>query len=107
MVEVDEATRAKIPPGFGSPYADWMVLQLKDESHPQLSIEQEFALFADHQKGESERVMRQAQMLRMLAYLLLAAVLGALGLLVYFVFFRIPRRRQPPAQAQPPSPANP
>ena len=99
MVEVDDATRAKIPPGFGSPYAEWLVLKLKDETQPHLSLDQEFTLFTEQQKGEGERMMRQAQVFKLLAYLLLAVVLGALGLLVYFVFYRLPRNRnRKPAQ---------
>ena len=91
MIDVDDATRPKIPPGFGSPNADWLVLKLRDENHAQLSLDQEFAIFTEQQKSEAEQVKRQAQVFKLVAYLLLMAVLLALGVLAYIVFFRLRR----------------
>ena len=94
LAEPDEATRAKLPAGFGAPNADWVVLKLKEETQPQLSIEQELALFAEHQKGQTERMHEQTQKLKLFAYGFLLIVLGGLGALIYFVFFFLPRRRR-------------
>ena len=94
MGEPDEATRGKIPPGFGSPGAEWLVLKLKEESQPQLSLEQELTLFAEHQKGEVERMQKQREMLKLFAYGFLLVVLGGLGALIYVVFIWLPRRRR-------------
>lgn len=90
MVDIDDATRAKMPEGFGSPNADWVTLKLKDESAPAVSIEKEFEIFAMAQKEESARVLSQAKAFRMLAYGLLILALAALGALA-FVFSRLRR----------------
>lgn len=97
MGEPDEIMRAKIPPGFGSPGADWLVLNLREESQPHLSMEQELELFAAHQKAEAQRMQRQRESLKLIAYGILLVVLGAFGALIYVVFFWLPRRRRPPS----------
>ena len=92
MVDIDDALRAKLPEGFGSPMADWVTLKLKEENPGAGSIEKEFEIFAMAQRAESEQVISRAKTLRVLAYSFLVLVLGALGLLAY-IFGRIRRNR--------------
>ncbi len=92
MTDIDDATRAKLPEGFGSPLADWVVLKLKDENSAVSTMEKEFEVFAIAQKAESERTVARAQAFKLLAYGLLVLVLGSLGLLAY-VLSRLRRNR--------------
>jgi N-acetylglutamate synthase-like GNAT family acetyltransferase len=85
MIDIDDALRAKLPEGFGSPMADWVTLKLKEENPGAGSIEKEFEIFAMAQRVESERVMNQAKTFKLMAYGLLVLVLGALGLLAFIV----------------------
>ncbi len=85
MTDIDDALRAKLPEGFGSPMADWVTLKLKEENPGAGSIEKEFEVFAMAQRAESERVMDQAKAFKLVAYGLLIVVLGALGLLAFIV----------------------
>jgi N-acetylglutamate synthase-like GNAT family acetyltransferase len=92
MTDVDDATRAKLPEGFGSPNADWVTLKLKEENPATVAAEREFEVFAIAQRAESERMISQAKALRLVAYGLLLLVMGALALLAY-IFGRIRRKR--------------
>jgi N-acetylglutamate synthase-like GNAT family acetyltransferase len=85
MTDIDDALRAKLPEGFGSPMADWVTLKLKEESPGAGSIEKEFEVFAMAQRAESEKVMDQAKAFKLIAYGLLILVLGALGILAFIV----------------------
>ena len=92
MTDIDDAIRAKLPEGFGSPMADWVTLKLKEDNPTASTLEKEFEVFAMAQRAESERVMSQAQAFKVIAYGLLVLALGALALLA-FVFGRIRRNR--------------
>ena len=92
MTDVDDAIRAKLPEGFGSPMADWVTLKLKEENPAATQAEKEFEVFAMAQRAESERTMERAQAFKLLAYGLLVLVLAALGLLA-FVLGRLRRNR--------------
>jgi len=85
MTDIDDALRAKLPEGFGSPLADWVSLKLKEENPGAGSIEKEFEIFAMTQRAESEKVMDQAKAFKLIAYSLLILVLGALGLLAFII----------------------
>jgi N-acetylglutamate synthase-like GNAT family acetyltransferase len=94
MTDIDEASRARLPEGFGSPLADWVTLKLRDDNPAVKNMEKEFEVFAMAQRAESERRMDRAKAFRVLAYGLLVLALGALGLLA-FVFGRLRQKRNP------------
>jgi len=94
MKEIDEADRARIPEGFGSPLADWALLKLKDETQQALLIEKEFEIYAAQQRQDSERVIQQATALKVVAYILLVLALAGASFLAVFAFKRAPRRRR-------------
>jgi N-acetylglutamate synthase-like GNAT family acetyltransferase len=94
MVEITETQRALLPEGFGSPLADWAILKLKDETQQALAMEKEFEIFVANQRMESERVIQQATVLRLVAYLLLILALAGAGFLAVFAFKRAPRRKR-------------
>ena len=73
----------KIPTAFGDAHSRWLTLQLKEETMPTLSLEQEFELFQQSQRQSTERVMEQARKLKTAAYvigtiILVLSILGAL-----------------------------
>lgn len=90
FVDVDEALRQKVPTEFGNPGADWISLKLKDDAV--ISAEREFEIFAMAQREESERMMSQAQSLRLVAYALLFLAMIGVAVLA-FVYSRIRRKR--------------
>ena len=72
----------KLPVGFARPGVDWITLKLKDEVLSGLTQEQEFALFKEAAREETEKAFRQARTLKLAAtimavlFAILAAVVG-------------------------------
>lgn len=67
----------KFPAVFGDPHAPWQTLATRDESQEVISLEKEFELFQQQQVQATEQVMRQARLLKVLAYIVLViAVIG-------------------------------
>ena len=72
----------KLPAGFGRPEGDWFTLKLKDEVLSGLTQEQEFALFREAAREETEKVFRQARTMKWIAtfvavvFVILVAVAG-------------------------------
>lgn len=72
----------KLPSGFGQPESDWITLKLKDEVFSGLTQEQEFALFREAARGETEKAFRQARTMKWIAtvvavmFAVLASVMG-------------------------------
>lgn len=94
MVEPDGAMTNKLPATFGHPNAGWLVLKLREDGPPPVSLENEFALFTQTQKAETESLFRQAQFIRALAYAFLTIVLIALAVAGIFVFTNLRRLRK-------------
>ena len=94
MTEVDPARRVTLPASFGNPNADWLSLKLRDDLPAVFAPEKEFELFAADQKESTERMIKQAQVFKLLAYLLLAFALAGLGALAFFAFKRAPRPKR-------------
>ena len=67
---------AKLPPEFGNAPHGWSVLQLKEEGAGALSIDKEFALFREAERERTEKIFRQARVLKMLAAVIAVAVFG-------------------------------
>lgn len=77
---------SKLPAEFGSGAQGWSVLQLREEA-VSVSIDKEFALFREAEKERTEKLFRQARVLKMIAAVLAVAVFG-LVLVWAFVFFK-------------------
>lgn len=91
--EADEHALCKLPRSFGEPRAGWLTLLLRAESVAGLSLEREFELFQQAQKETSERVLRQARALRILAVVIaVGCLLGAIWAMRYVL------RHLPPAK---------
>ena len=73
---------AKLPPVFGGEPQPWQFLQLKDEVAAPVSIDKEFALFREMEKERTEKIFRQAKALKLVAFVVVAVVVGLVAFLV-------------------------
>ena len=77
----------KLPKEFGDAHSPhWHTLQLGDEAALTRSLEQEFELFRVTQQEQSEKVMRQARVLKLLAAVLAFVLFAVVGFGLYYLF---------------------
>jgi N-acetylglutamate synthase-like GNAT family acetyltransferase len=91
----------KLPAALGDGHQRWLAMQLKEETVPTLSLEQEFELFQQASKASTEEVMAQARKLRSVANVIAWVALGAAVLVVGFYFLhqlKLPKEAVPPVQ---------
>jgi N-acetylglutamate synthase-like GNAT family acetyltransferase len=88
---------AKRPASFAGDEAPWFVLPLRDEAATGVNLDREFALFAESQKAERERLYRQARVAKVVAVIVATVLLVVFGMMV--VRFLVVSRRPPPAPA--------
>src|SRR5688572_20001297 len=69
---------AKLPASFGTNPQPWQYLQLRDEAAAPVSIDKEFALFKQMEKERTEKIFRQAKLLKLVAAVVVMAVFGLL-----------------------------
>ena len=74
----------KLPPEFGNSGQRWSTLQLREEAVA-VSIDKEFALFREAEKERTEKLFRQAKVLKMVAAVIAVAVF--LLVLIWAVLF--------------------
>lgn len=79
-----EDNLAKLPQAFAESHANWRVLVLKDEKAAAISVEKEFEMFKESEREGTERLMRQARVMKMVA-IMLAIVLT--GLVIVWAIF--------------------
>jgi hypothetical protein len=116
----DDAARAKFPASFGDPAAAWHTLKLKEDVAVTLSPDHEFALFRDTAKADSQRVIEQARIAKVVALVIAVifalVVLGAGISYVWYINYKQmesggnvpPRKKSEPAPAKKqPAPASP
>lgn len=91
-------TLAKLPPDFGPATRGWSVLQLREEAAgpSATSIDKEFALFREAERERTQKIFRQARVLKMVASVIAIAVFG-LALVWAVMFYKKYRaqRQQP------------
>jgi N-acetylglutamate synthase-like GNAT family acetyltransferase len=78
---------AKLPPSFTGEAQPWLVQQLKEESAA-LTIDREFALFREANKEQTEKMHRQARVLKVVAAVV-AAIVFILVMFWAYSFYRI------------------
>src|SRR5262245_43966908 len=78
---------AKVPPAFAGDSRPWFSLQLKDETAPALSIDKEFALFKEAEHEQTQKLFRQARIMKMIAALV-AIALCLLVVVWAWMFFK-------------------
>lgn len=79
----------KVPVEFAGNPAPWRYLQLREMAAPAVSIDKEFALFKEAEQESTQRIFRQAKVLKMVAGVVAAIVL-LLVLVWAFLFFQLP-----------------
>jgi N-acetylglutamate synthase-like GNAT family acetyltransferase len=82
----DSAMLSRLPSTFSLHNGPWLFLQVKEEVPASFSVEREFALFREAQKEETERLFRQARILKVIAAVLGIAVFLLVILWAFFFF---------------------
>ncbi len=77
---------SRLPAVFGPASLPWLYIQLKEEGQ-EISLEKEFALFRQTEKDETEKLYRQARVLKMIAFAL-SVGLFLLVIVWAFLFLR-------------------
>lgn len=72
----------KLPPVFAGAAQPWHYLQLKEETGPPLSIEKEFALFKEMEQENTQKIHRQAKVLKLVAAVVVMVVFGLVVALI-------------------------
>jgi N-acetylglutamate synthase-like GNAT family acetyltransferase len=88
--EADAETIKKLPPAFGDTGQRWSSLQLKEESPVVISLDKEFELFQASQREGVERIMRQAKIMKNIAYAILGIVVLIGGFYLLYVLIKNP-----------------
>jgi N-acetylglutamate synthase-like GNAT family acetyltransferase len=91
--EADADALQKLPQSFGGSPQSWFTLRLREEAATAVSLEREFELFKQSQKEMSERALRQARTLRLLAGIVAIAGLSLALWAVWKVLRRLPKPR--------------
>jgi hypothetical protein len=65
---------AKLPAAFAGQPEPWLCLQLRDDAALAPSVEKEFALFKEMQQEETQRIFRQAKLMKIVAAVVVLAV---------------------------------
>ena len=79
-----EESMAKLPQVFLDRELPWRVLVLKDEKAAALTIEKEFEIFKEAEKERTEKVLRQARVIKGLAIMLVIVLTGIVILWAIF-----------------------
>jgi len=74
--EADAEMLKKLPAAFGDSPAGWRTLQLRDEAAISHSLDQEFELFRVTEKESTEKLIRKAKTLRMIATAIAVILFG-------------------------------
>ena len=84
----------KLPQNFGSDRTPWLCVKLREETHAPVSLDKEFALFRETEREQTQKVMRQARVLKVVA--------GVVAILVFILvvawailFFRMQKQLPP------------
>jgi N-acetylglutamate synthase-like GNAT family acetyltransferase len=78
----------KLPPAFLGDSRPWLLVQLRPEPSSAISLDKEFAMFREAERERTERMFRQARVLKMIAAAFAVAVLF-LVLFWAISFFRL------------------
>lgn len=74
----------KLPGAFAGTEQPWSFLQLKEETGPALSMDKEFALFKEAEQERTQRIQRQAKMLKLVAAIVVALVFALVAALLFY-----------------------
>ena len=75
---------SKLPQAFVENSSPWRIMVLKDEKVIALTVEKEFEVFKEAEKERTEKLLRQARVIKMLAIMLVILVAGIVVLWAVF-----------------------
>jgi hypothetical protein len=81
----------KLPPAFGPAQNPWLVIQLREDTAPVVSLDKEFALFKEAEREQTEKMFRQAKVLKFIAIGI--ALVVAVLVMVWAVYFLMVQRK--------------
>ena len=86
MQEASAEFAAKVPSIFARQERPWLYTQLKEEGAASISLDKEFALFREAEREQTQKLFRQAKILKVIAFLLGAGVfaLAAIWAVMFF-----------------------
>jgi N-acetylglutamate synthase-like GNAT family acetyltransferase len=91
---------AKLPAGFANENKSWLCVQLKDEAAVTTSLDKEFALFREAEREQTQKLFRQAHVLK-IAAIALGIGLFALVITWAIMFFKAQQRIKTNGQVEP------
>ena len=80
-------TLAKLPAAFGDGGPPWQFVQLRQETATPVSVDREFAAFKEMERESTEKMLRRAKVLKMVAAVIVMAVF-ILVALFFFTWFK-------------------
>jgi N-acetylglutamate synthase-like GNAT family acetyltransferase len=90
----DEKGYEKRPAAVASEREKTLTLVLKEETAEGLSVEQQFEMFTQSQKAETERLMAQAQVFKKVAYIILFLACGGFLIMALLRMFKLPQLKK-------------
>ena len=84
----------KLPQNFGSDRAPWLCVKLREETSATVSIDKEFALFRESEREETQKVMRKARVMKVVAGVI--AILVLILVVAWAVLFFRVKNQLPP-----------
>ena len=90
----DEKAFAKKPESIPGERDKILTLAMKEETAEGLSVEQQFEIFTQSQKAETERLMQQAQTFKKIAYAILAIACGGFLLMALKRLIKLPQLKK-------------
>jgi|SRR6185503_679489 len=90
---------AKLPAGFANENKSWLCIQLKDEAAVTVSLDKEFALFREAEREQTQKLFRQAHVLK-IAAIAIGIALFALVITWAIMFFKAQKQMRPLGQIE-------
>jgi len=85
----------KLPSEFSGSPGNWSTLQLKEETAPVTSLDKEFAVFREAERERTEKLFRQARVLKMVAGVIAVAVFALVAVWAFLFFKNYKGQRTP------------
>jgi|ERR1051325_2597390 N-acetylglutamate synthase-like GNAT family acetyltransferase len=91
LVKADPEVLAKLPAPWRSAAPNWLTLKLKDDIQAVLSADKEFEMFMASERERTQRALKHARILKLLATLLAVAIFGLICVGAFFVLRHNPQ----------------
>jgi N-acetylglutamate synthase-like GNAT family acetyltransferase len=85
----------QLPAAFPPSGKTWLTLKLREESDRLVSVERELALFREAEKAQTQRVLDQARILKLLAAVIVLTLMGIVAFGLWLLFWGAKKPRTP------------